>query len=256
MEFKSDFIAIRCADYIKLKPCNAGDMVLFDKLLASGCDHFKGTFGTPKKEKTYKQLATVWKLVDIIFKSMEGRKPTSQEARELYEDLLEEYAERRPSSVSGKLVPVHVSEADTKACAYFIEGLMLHLAQFCDLPMDAQTEVRELFFLQEYYTGKFGADWITQCSEAEYRERHPMSEASGVGGALHLHHLVTRASCEALKNVTANWCMLLPSEHELIHKNEKKFFELYPHLKPKWERAHMLKADVYKGGIGNGRTMV
>lgn len=253
MEFKTQFKIKRGTNCIMLQPLDMRDMALFDKLIEKGDNVYSGTFGTVKKTKTYKQLATVWKLVSIIFQSMEGRKPTANESRELYEDLLEEYAEKRPSKVNGKLVPVHVSEADTKACAYFIEGLMIHLAQFCELPIDAQTEVRELFFLQEYYTGQFGVDWVNQCSENEYRERHPVSEASGIGYKLHLHHIVTKGSAEALRHVTANWVMLTQGEHKELHDMGEEFFlEKYPHLVPKFRRAHSLDKQQYgKWGSDN-----
>lgn len=248
MTFDTEYRIKRCADHVKIQPVDLGDLALFDKLMQSGSETFCGKFSTPKKERTYSQLRTVWKLVTIIFQSMDGRKPTEDERYNLYLDLLDEYGEKRPSSISGKLVPVHVSDKDPKACAYFIEGLMLHLAQYCDLQMDEQTQVRSLLFEWECHTGKYGADMVTQISESEYRLRHPISEASGRGGNLHLHHIVPKGECEALRHVTANWVMLTDDEHRELHQHgDTAFLSIYPHLEPKFARAKSLKKVAYNG---------
>lgn len=118
---------------------------------------------------------------------------------------------------------------------------MCHLAQYCDLNTTAQTEVRELLFEWEEWRGTL-TDQVQNCTMEEYRERHPYSEASGKGGSLHLHHIVTKGSCEKLRNVTANWLMLTPQEHENLHQYGYTWFlKTYPHLKGKIERAFKLQ---------------
>lgn len=226
-----------------ISPLDYCDMQLFDRLIKENKEYYDLKLSTPVNHRTYDQLRTVWKLVTVIFQSQNERKPTEQERYELYEDLLEEYAEKRPSTIDkNKLVPVHISKADTKAGAYFIEGLMYHLSEYCDLNMTAQTEVRELLFEWEEWSGTLGFDSIVQCTENEYRERHPFSEASGKGGDLHLHHIVTKGSCEKLRHVTANWLMLTPDEHQKLHQYGYTWFlKTYPHLKGKIERAFKLQ---------------
>ena len=252
MEFKIDFVMKRCSDCVKIQPINKADMVLFDRLIAKNESVYKGTFGTPVHARTYRQIRTIWKLIEIIFISQEGRKPTEEERYELYEDLLDEYAEKRVSKISGNLVPVRVSKSDTKAGAYFIEGLMLHLSQYCDLPMDAQTEVRALLFEYEYYKGMHGDEYVNQCSENEYRQQHPYSEASGKGGALHLHHLIPKGRNECLRHITANWIQLTAEEHHDLHlKGDEWFLKQFPHLRPKFEYAKELEKRTYEGGYGN-----
>lgn len=240
MTFTTSFRIKRLADCVKLQPLDFGDLALFDKL--QGSEYYVGTFETPSKRKTYDQVKTVWKLVSVIFQSQEGRKGTKDELYSMYTDLLDEYAMKRPSSLNTeKLVPIHVSEADTKACAYFIEGLMIHLSEYCSLPMNAQTEVREILFEWENWRGNLGVDTVIQCSEQEYRERHPFSEASGKGGCLHLHHIVTKGSNEKLRHITANWLMLTVEEHEKLHRYGYKWFiETFPHLRGKIENAFSL----------------
>ena len=237
----------RESDCIKLFPLQKNDLKLFDLLLQKNAPYIDSVFKTPLRAKTYDQVKTVWKLVEVIFFSMENRKPTTEEKKQLYEDLLEEYAERRPSKLNpDKLIPVHVSKSDTKACAYFIEGLMLHLSQYCDLNMDAQTEVRALLFEWSAFMGNLGAEFIDNCSESEYHQRHPYSEASGKGGTLHLHHIVHKGSHEELRHITANWVMLTPEEHNDLHSNgEEQFLCKYPHLRDKFNRAKSLRNKIY-----------
>ena len=229
----------------KVKPLDLSDVKLFEKLLQTNKDFYNMEISTPVNYRTYDQLRTVWKLVTVIFQSQNERSPTEDERYALYEDLLEEYAEKRPSTLDkNKLVPVHISKADTKAGAYFIEGLMCHLSQYCDLNTTAQTEVRELLFEWEEWRGTL-TDKVQNCTMEEYRERHPYSEASGKGGTLHLHHIVTKGSCEKLRNVTANWLMLTPQEHENLHQYGYGWFErTYPHLKGKIERAFKLQGEL------------
>lgn len=246
MTFETEYRIKRCADHVKIQPVNLGDLALFDKMMQGGSETYTGTFSTPKKERTYSQLRTVWKLVTIIFQSMEYRKPTEDERYNLYLDLLDEYGEKRMNPINGRLIPVHVSDKDPKACAYFIEGLMLHLAQYCDLQMDAQTQVRSLLFEWELHTGKYGSEFVHQITESEYKLRHPISEASGKGGTLHLHHIVPKGECEALRHVTANWVMLTEDEHMELHRiGVDSWLNKYPHLVPKFARAKQLKAVAY-----------
>lgn len=247
MEFTTNCRIRTEQDRIVLEPLTEEERKLFFKSIHCKNDYFVIKCSSPRKEKTYKQIKTVWKLIAIIFQSQEGRKPTAEESQVLYEELLEEYAMKRKSALTGKLLPIHVSRADSFQLAYFIEGLMLHLAQYCDLPMDAQTEVRALLFEWEYYLGLNDDPDKIQCSEEIYRERHPFSEASGKGGSLHLHHIVTKGSHEELRHITANWVMLTWEEHREIHDiGDEAFLSKYPHLKPKFEKAKSLRKKIYK----------
>lgn len=230
-------------DHLKIQPVDYADFKMFRKICETNKDLYTVKIQAAKKSKTYNQVKTVWALVRIIFVSMEGRNPTSTESRELYEELLEEYAEKRPSKINpNKLLPIHVSKADTKACAFFIEGLMYHLALYCDLSLSEQMQVRELMQEWESWHGSVPFEDIENCSMEEYRARHVFSEASGKGGDLHLHHIVTKGSSEKLRDVTANWIMLTIDEHHDLHQyGEKVFLEKYPHLKNKFARARGLK---------------
>ena len=69
------------------------------------------------QKRSFKQLATVWVLVTVIFESMEGRKPTESERYDLYLDLLEEYADKVPSKITGELRSVRISESNTMAAS-------------------------------------------------------------------------------------------------------------------------------------------
>lgn len=246
MEFTANCIIREESGNIILEPLTPEERALFFKSIGCKKNIYVVNCKSPRKDKTYKQIKTVWKLIGIIFESQEGRKPTSEELNNMYEDLLEEYAMKRKSALTGKLIPVHVSRADSSQMAYFVEGLMLHLSQYCDLPMDAQTEVRALLFEWEYFRGMNDDPEKIQCTEEIYRERHPFSEASGRGGALHLHHIVTKGSHEELRHITANWVMLTWDEHKEIHEiGDEAFLEKYPHLRPKFEKAKSLRRKIY-----------
>ena len=225
------------------------DHILFDKLLNTNNEYFLISISTPIVRKTYSQVKTVWKLVEMIFISQEGRKPTEQERRCLYEDLLEEYGMKRVSSITGKLIPIHVSQSDIKACAFFIEGLIIHLASYCELPLQAQTEVKQIIQQWHSFNGTRKIEDVENCSMEEYRARHIVSEASCLGGELHLHHIITKGSDERLRDCTANWIMLTIKEHQLLHQyGEKWFLRKYPHLKEKFERIKNYQSELNKKG--------
>lgn len=243
MKFTTQVRMKMAKDCVLVQPCNLTDLQLFGKIIEKQKEVLICEVSTPIKAKSYDQVKTVWKLVELIFISQEGRKPTEEERRALYEDLLEEYAMKRPSNINpNKLVPIHVSKTDTKACAYFIQGLMFHLASYCDLNVQDSTQVKQLLAEWQEWYGSIDASEIENVSMAEYHEMHPYSEASGLGGDLHLHHIVPKGASEKLRDVTANWVILTVAEHSFLHNyGEKKFIERFPHLRNKFARANALK---------------
>ena len=200
------------------------------------------------QERTYKQNSTVWTLITAIFESMEGRTPTENEKYNLYLDLLEEYADKIPSKF-GKLRPVHISESNSIEGARFIEGLIYHLATSCDLTIDTQTTV--ISVLEDWHEWRGGLEidpldysdiaCTRLLTEKEWREKRKVSEASGNGGVLQLHHIVSRGSNKAAENKAWNWVALTLEEHNMLHNNgEDYFLRVYPHLKNKFSKAHKL----------------
>ena len=86
------------------------------------------TLELQERAKTFKQLGAVWKLVEVIYESQEGVKPTEDEKYNLYLDLLEEYAERVPSKISpNRTRAVRLSETNTVLAAHFIDGIFVSL---------------------------------------------------------------------------------------------------------------------------------
>lgn len=193
----------------------------------------------PLQKKTFKQLGAIWKLIEIIFMSStpEMRKPTKEEMYDLYLDLLEEYADRTPSSVSGRLRPVHISESNTMAAARFIDGLLYHLANVCDLKPDLQADVRSVIYEWEEWRGKQKADLNDFRSIQEMREFVTYSEASG-RSPVDFHHIVSRGAAPQFVDCAWNIIALTREEHEEFHrKGWDCFLNKYPHLKPKVKRA-------------------
>lgn len=193
----------------------------------------------PFQKKTFKQLGAIWKLIEIIFMSStpEMRKPTKEEMYDLYLDLLEEYADRTPSSVSERLRPVHISESNTMAAARFIDGLLYHLANMCNLKLDLQADVRSVIYEWEEWRGKRKVDLNDFRSIEEMREFVTYSEASG-RSPVDFHHIVSRGAAPQFVDCAWNILALTREEHEEFHrKGWGHFLNKYPHLRPKVHRA-------------------
>lgn len=191
------------------------------------------------QHRSYKQLNSVWKLITVIFESMEGRKPTESERYDLYLDLLEEYADKTPSRFrKDTLRAVHISESNTVAAARFIDGLLYHLATQCELNYDLQADVRKVLYEWEIWRGKQKYDFKDDMTVSEWRERAVYSEASGLGGSVDCHHIVSRGAAPQFANCAWNVLALTREEHEFFHAHGwNAFFEKYPHLRGKVERA-------------------
>lgn len=191
------------------------------------------------QHRSYKQLNSVWKLITVIFESMEQRKPTESERYDLYLDLLEEYADKTPSRFKkDTLRPVHISESNTVEAARFIDGLLYHLATQCELNYDLQADVRKVLYEWEIWRGKQEHDFKDDMTVSECRERAVYSEASGLGGSVDCHHIVSRGAAPQFADCAWNVLALTREEHEFFHAHGwNAFFEKYPHLRGKVERA-------------------
>lgn len=191
------------------------------------------------QKRTYKQLNTVWKLVTVIFESMENRLPTEEEKYDLYLDLLELYADKTPSKVRpNELRPVRISESKTVEAARFIDGLLYHLATECELSYDLQADVRSVLYEWEIWRGQQEHDFRDDDTVTKWREHAKYSEASGMGGQVDCHHIVSRGAAPQFANCAWNVIALTREEHEFFHrKGWNAFLEKYPHLRGRVERA-------------------
>ena len=207
------------------------------------------TLDLPYQRRTFRQNSAVWKLVTVIFENMEGRKPAEDEKYGLYLDLLDAYADKVPNRVRGGTRPVHISEANSIEGSRFIDGLLHHLATECGLSCDAQATVQEVLYEWEAWRGGLehdpsdyaDAEQTVMLSEKEWRRKHVYSEASGRGGNIVLHHIVTRGSNKAAEDKTWNWLALTNEEHETLHRfGNGHFLGVYPHLRGRLERAERL----------------
>lgn len=195
------------------------------------------TIDAPFQKRTFKQMRTVWKLVTVIFESMEGRKPCESEKQNMYLDLLDAYADRVPSLLNqSKTRPVHISEANTQAAAHFIDALLNHLAMECGLQTDLQAEVRGILFEWERWRGVQDNDYM---DGRDINTWHPLySEASGVAGGIDKHHILSRGAYPKFINCAWNILALTRDEHEFFHAQGIDAFLLrYPHLSGRVKRA-------------------
>jgi hypothetical protein len=203
----------------------------------------------PYQHRTFRQNAAVWKLVTVIFESMEGRLPDEEEKYNLYLDLLEVCADRVPNRLNGGTRPIHISEADSFEGSRFIDALLNHLAASCDLSLNLQATVQEVLQEWEAWRGEQETDpadytdseLTAIISEDEWRKKHVYSEASGRGGTIHRAHIVSRGANAADVEKSWNWIALTPEEHEEQHRRGwDEFLRIYPHLKGRVERARRL----------------
>lgn len=191
------------------------------------------------QHRSYKQLNSVWKLVSVIFESMENRKPTESEKYDLYLDLLDLYADKTPSRIKkDTLRPVHISESNTVVAARFIDGLLYHVATECELNYDLQADVRKILYEWEIWRGQQENDFNDEISISELRERAVYSEASGLGGNVDFHHIVSRGAAPQYAECAWNVVALTRDEHQFFHANGwTVFLDKYPHLRGIVERA-------------------
>ena len=155
---------------IILRPSDSRDLIPIRKVFKSKKDReersgleilLRCEIDAPLQKRSIKELNTAWKLISIIFESMEGRRGTDEELYSLYEDLLTEYAEKTPCTLyPNRLRPVRLSEANTVQAATFIDGLIYHLCMLCDLKQDLQADVRMVIYEFEEWRGKQKEDFL------------------------------------------------------------------------------------------------
>lgn len=189
------------------------------------------------QHRTFKQLAAVWKLIEIIFQSENDRKPLENEKYELYLDLLELYADKIPNRYNNELRVIHISEANTMAAAHFISGLLYHLNTMCNLTTDLEATVRQVLYEWEIWRGKQEVDFADEITVQELRQRIKVSEASG-RQPVEFHHIISRGACPQAITKAWNLVALTDEEHKFFHSvGVTEFLERYPHLLNRFERA-------------------
>lgn len=201
----------------------------------------------PYQKRTIKEINTAFKLITIIFQSLNNRKPCQDELMNLYYELLDVYADRVPCILRPDLTrPIHLSESNTVNAAHFIDNLINHLSEICDLKIDLQADVRSVIYEWEEWRGNHSPDFTSNMTESEWRKRATYSEASGIGGNdIDLHHMLTKGAHEELRNDPENWIALNRSEHTYFHDHgEKAFLQKFPHLEGRFKRAHEKLAEL------------
>lgn len=201
--------------------------------------------------KTYDQCKTVFALIALIFEVTEGYKPTQTETRHLYEDFLDLYADRRPSILNPqKTVPIPLSEMDAGQAAKFINALINHIVEFCDLDKTQQITVQELFEQILIHRTEEALDAVDKdeygqwLSIEEFKQKNPYSFATGKVCDLDVAHIIARGANPGIEDCCWNVMILTREEHQWSHTvTEEKFLQAYPHLTPRFERAKKLAAE-------------
>jgi hypothetical protein len=267
MKIRLPVHAMRKAGYVVLKETNKSGAELINRIFTKKREweerngrefYLQIELDLRYQKRTFKQNSSVWVLVTAIFESLEGRLPDEDEKYGLYLDLLELYADKKPIRFGG-MRPVHISECNSMEGARFIDGLLYHLATMCDLQTDTASTVFAVMCQWEEWRGDLEIDPVDYSdlactrllTESEWREKHPVSEASGKGGYVELAHIVSRGSDHPDIEKAWNWMALLHEEHMEQHRlGWDKFLDIYPHLRGRVNRARNLagKLDLdFKG---------
>lgn len=246
MKVTAFFHGIFFKNQIILRATDNNDLLLIKKMFGSKKSReerskqeilLKCEIDAQFQKRSFKQLATVWKLVTVIFESMEDRKPTESERYDLYLDLLEEYADKVPSKITGELRSVRISESNTMAAARFIDGLLYHLTTYCELKIDLQADVRKVLYEWELWRGKQNEDINDYRTLNDLKERVKYSEASGKS-PVEYHHIVSRGAAPQFIDCAWNILALTHEEHMFFHKyGWNTFLDKYPHLRGRVEKA-------------------
>lgn len=199
------------------------------------------------RAKTFKQHNAIWALLQIMFVSMNGYKPTKDELYDLYLDVLDLYANKTKNRFTGALRPIHLSESNVEDAAALIGHIMSVMAEYCDLSLDEQSDVQKIFKAWEGWRGDMVRDPMDYDEDgnlltvAAWEARHQISQASGIGGILQTAHIVSRGANVNLIEDVRNLLRLTPEEHRFQHGHGwDAFLERYPHLKSRALHARQL----------------
>lgn len=207
-------------------------------------------------KKSYDQVKTVFALIDAIFTSQEARHPTEEERHALYMYFLRIYAPRiQVSGQPGITEPKSLSIMTKEEAARFITDLATFLAQQCSLPDYLVTDVSALFEEHSKQVNLLYPDLIDKdCSGKEYSidewcKVNSFSHASGSTETLEIAHIISKGSAPQYRDCVWNFLRLTHEEHMFQHqKGWGEFLELFPHLRPRVERARRLASEK-RGGV-------
>jgi hypothetical protein len=200
--------------------------------------------------RSFKQNATYWALVSLFWYTQNEGEISEYEKRLESFNILLKYG--KTMAVGGGRAPVTDIKLYTKDEMTSILSLMFcELASMSDKPyFVAQNASTAFIDFQEYLSGlehdcnDYYPDYGFPLKEAEeeyWRQIHPVSQASGQGGVLHLHHIHSRKARPDLKDRSWNWLMLTAQEHSELHNDgQRAFIKKYPHLRGRFARADKL----------------
>lgn len=244
---------VKGQDGVVLRPLTTSDKVLFNNFYEQSQNKYVDlTLKNDKGTKTYDQLKTAWALIDLTFQAIHYRKPNSAERRQFGSELVKDFGDKIPSLLhDGEEVSVSMSEMSKKQMANLIRNLMYNLAENCDFGDDllrgAELNVKNIFLEWQTHKSTLDKDPDDYDEEGEllsieeWRQRHPISFASGVGGPLELAHIVSKGADEIHRECCWNALMLTPEEHRMQHqKGWNEFLKIYPHLRGRVERARRI----------------
>lgn len=231
------------------KPATIADKRVIDTFAETSVGKYVTlTVNYSKGDKTYDQVKTIWALIAIMYEAINGFKPTSDQSEQLYSELLDSFAERTPSILhQGDTVPIPLSSMSKQQASSFTQCIINELAESCDLTPDLQSDVKEIFEQFQKWKGEqitdpvdYGENGVL-LTTSEWLEKNVISFASGLKENLEIAHIVSKGTAPQYRDCCWNFLRLTHEEHMMQHKiGWDKFLEIYPHLKPRVEKAREL----------------
>mgnify|MGYP003292046635 CR=1 FL=1 len=230
------------------------------------CTESKGkyssiSFKSGSGSKSYAQVKTAWALITMLCIARLGRKPTENEKNQMYEELLDEFADKRVKhgllNDEDYIENVTMSEMTVAQLARFIQSMIQLLHENTHnfmISADDIVELGELFSEWNNFLSCLDVD-PTDVDENgeylsldEYRMTHTVSYASGRTENLEMAHIVSRGSDPAFENCCWNVMMLTHEEHQEIMHQEgwNSLIERFPHIRGRIQRAFNLAHHLYK----------
>lgn len=236
----------------KIKPQGKNLLILPYGKIKAGLNfdkEYEVSIEQKKDKRSIKQNNTYWGLVTLFCQVETGEKSVSEyEKRYKSLELLNEYGLYDDQIGFFTDIKLYTKEAMT----VLLSTLFGELAKLSDKPYFVAGKACEAFEDFQEYLGYLNEDpndyYATdgqfkhkELDEQEWRNSHTISQASGLGGDLHLHHIHGRKARADLSNRSWNWLMLTPEEHSQLHTlGQINFIKAFPHLRGRFARADKL----------------
>lgn len=198
--------------------------------------------------KSYNEVKSVFALTRILFFINNQRYPSNNENELMYKMMLEEIAPRHSDGE-----PKSLSEMSKWEASQFIRTLINMIADTLKLPNPEQLTVQDIFVAWSRYNESQKQNPIDYDENGNlldvetWRKLNCISFATGrKTDDLEIAHIISKGSRPEFRNCCWNFMLLEHELHiEVQHKISWEYlFELYPHLRARYDNAFRIAAAI------------